>query len=691
MSYEPHHAGKPRQPNRLSKETSPYLRQHQYNPVDWYPWGEEAFEKAKREDKPLLISIGYSSCHWCHVMERECFDNEAIAQLINETVVPVKVDREERPDVDAVYMNVCVALNGQGGWPLNVFVTPSLQPFFAGTYFPPEDRYGRPGFPTLLSRIASLWRENRDAILTQADTMTRELRRLLADAPAGPIQPDVFTKVVTHALREFDPRYGGFGSAPKFPPDQLLALLQIIYHDSRDAKVLGMIRATLDGMAHGGIYDHLAGGFARYSVDDEWHVPHFEKMLYNQALLVPVYLDMFLQTSEPPYARVARETLDWLLRSMRDPSGMFYSALDADSEGVEGKYYVWSRSEILQVLGRSDGELACEYFDVTPEGNWEDGKSVLRVLIPDEQFAEVHNMELQAWKDKLASIRERLFAAREQKIPPALDSKCLTSWNGLTISALAKGGAVLGESRFVQAAREAAEFILERLWEPPHRLLRVYCDGVAKIPGMLDDYTYLAAGLLDLYEVSGEARYFNAAYKLMAAAKDRFWAGDGYYFSEATDAQLPFRLKEFHDGALPSPNSVAVMNLLRLAELTGEMPLREMAEAVLDTVGARASQAPTAYASMLKAYRFLCGANVSVVVTGGTGSPESEAMLWTISRVFHPSRVVAFNDGASDVPALARDYRPSAGEAHAYVCVDRACQPPAASPRELEQLLRSIS
>lgn len=675
--------------NRLAGETSPYLLQHRHNPVDWYPWGEEAFEKARRENKPLLISIGYSACHWCHVMERESFEDEAIAHIMNETVVAVKVDREERPDVDAIYMEACIALTGQGGWPLNAFVTPELKPFFVGTYFPPDNRYGRPGFGAILQHIARAWSTERLELSAQAAELHSHLQRYAAPSRAGEVDPGVFDRLVNESANAFDLQNGGFGGAPKFPPDQRLAALLIAAHDQKSEAALKMAMRTLDSMACGGMYDQIGGGFARYSVDAEWAIPHFEKMLYNQALLVPVYLDAWLITKSPLYERVARETLDWVLRDMRSPEGVFYSALDADSEGVEGKYYVWTPAQVAEILAGDDARLFCDYYGISDGGNFEHGTSNPHIRISPEEFATRNGMEGGNWLKKLNVLKAQVLAARSKRIPPGTDDKAITGWNALMISAFASGWQVLGEKHYLDAARAAADFLLKHHVTPDGDLLRVFCKGKSRIAGVLDDYAYFAAALVDLYESCFQLSYLEAARQVVMQLCDKFEdrQSGGFYFTSGDDASLISRTKEAHDGALPAGASVAARTLLRLATLFGDEGMRESARRAIATQAARIQQAPGAFAALLIAWRQLSGPIPEIVIAGENHDNINNATLSRAAwQTYLPARVIALAAPESaDVLPLTRNRASS--DPVAYVCTNYACQAPVNDAAALRKLL----
>ncbi|MHC4861286.1 MAG: thioredoxin domain-containing protein, partial [Planctomycetota bacterium] len=525
--------------NRLAKESSPYLLQHAHNPVDWYPWGEEAFEKARKEDKPVFLSIGYSTCHWCHVMERESFENEETAALLNEHFVAIKVDREERPDVDNVYMAAVQALSGHGGWPLSVFLTPEGKPFWGGTYFPPEDRFGRPGFKSVLVQIAGAWREKREEVLEGAERLTQFVADLNVTVKGAALDEKTLANGVDEFASRFDSRRGGFESAPKFPRTHSLSFLLRQHARTGDAQVLAMVEKTLAEMARGGIYDHVGGGFHRYSTDPLWLVPHFEKMLYDQALVARASLEAYQVTGKPVYADLARDVFRYVLRDMTDEKGGFYSAEDADSEGVEGKFYVWTRDEILEVLGEADGELFAKVYDVKADGNFreeasgeETGTNILHLERPLEETAGELGTDAAGLAKRLAPMREKLFAVRERRIHPLKDDKILTDWNGLMIGTLAYAGRTLDEPRYTEAARKAADFLLTTMVSDG-RLLHRYRGGQASILAFLDDHAFLTLGLLDLYEATFEERWLAEAKRLAGETIRLFWdeSAGGFLFS----------------------------------------------------------------------------------------------------------------------------------------------------------------
>ena len=677
--------------NRLSNETSPYLLQHQHNPVDWHPWGEEAFEKARRENKPLLVSIGYSACHWCHVMERESFENPEIARLVNETVVPVKVDREERPDVDAIYMNACMAMNGQGGWPLNAFVTPELKPFFVGTYFPPDDRHGRAGFPTVLARIREAWFTDRENIVAQARTLHGELERHAQTGRSSAIEDSVYERAVNEAANQFDLANGGFGNAPKFPPDLRLGMLLSIAHDTGSEVALRLVGRTLEAMAYGGMYDQLGGGFARYSVDARWLIPHFEKMLYNQALLVPVYLDAHLMTGNGLFLRAACETLDWVLRDLRSPEGVFFSALDADSEGEEGKYYVWTRAQVAQVLGNDDAALFCDYYGVMDTGNFEHGTSALHVTVPTDEFAASRSMDANEWDARLAAMRAKMLSTRAERAPPATDDKALTGWNGLLISALCRGWQVSGDRRYLDAARTAADFILKHQVQPAGELLRVFAKGQSRIRAMLDDFAFLTAGLIDLYESCFDRIYLDRAMQLGDAALSSFadHEAGGFHFTDGRDASLISRTRENHDGAVPSAPGVMAMNLLRLAAFFDRADLREFAAKCMAQAGPQVNSVPSVFPSFVMAHRFATGVTPQIVFSGDRSSDAADALLRTAWRTYLPCRTLAWADAnTAELPICAG--KGDSCDPTAFVCANYTCRKPVDTPADLQAELDQL-
>ena len=692
MSEQPVHT------NRLAGETSPYLLQHAHNPVDWYPWGDEAFARARSEDRPVLLSVGYAACHWCHVMEHESFEDPATARLMNESFVCVKVDREERPDIDEIYMAVVQAMTGHGGWPMTVFLTPEGKPFFGGTYFPPEDRYGMPGFPTVLRNIARAYAEKRADVLRGAGSWTEQVQRLAsvpqpqAGAATGHGLVDA---AVERMARYFDPIYGGFGGAPKFPHSMDLSLFMRVYSRTGDLDLLSRVRTSLDRMAAGGIYDQLAGGFHRYAVDERWAVPHFEKMLYDNALLARTYLEAHQLTGEAEYARIGRETLDWMLGEMADPAGGFWSSQDADSEGEEGRYYVWDPAQVRQVLGAADAELFCRCHGVTDQGNFEAGKTVLYRAMTAAEYATARGADPVAVAATLARGRSRLLDARRHRVAPATDDKVLACWNGLAISALAAGAIVLGDRRYRDAACGAADFVLGTMTDSRGRLLRTYRAGRAKLPAYLEDHGALCCACLDLYEATFETRWVRKARELCSVMLEQFWDDEegGFHFTAHDHEKLLVRTKPYQDGATPSGTSLAVMALVRLAGLTGEPLLLERARTTFELLASLVDAAPSAFAHLLAAFDRNAAVPVEVALVGTPGEPETDALIAAARRRFGPWRTVALLEagraGSEDetaVPLLAGK-RLVDGRPAAYVCRAFACQAPVTTPEALEDEL----
>jgi hypothetical protein len=648
-------------PNRLADETSPYLLQHKDNPVDWHPWGEEALTRAREEDRPILLSIGYSSCHWCHVMERESFENDEIAAVMNEHFVPVKLDREERPDLDAIYMEACVAMNGHGGWPLNVFLTPEQVPFYAGTYFPPEEGRGLPSWRRVLEAVARAWDTERDKIREGGE---RTAQRLAGGARLKPtdelMDPKRLDEAVAVLRGSFDARYGGFGRAPKFPPSSAIEFL--LRRGERE-----MTTQTLWAMASGGMYDQVGGGFARYSVDERWLVPHFEKMLYDNGLLARAYLHAWQATGEELFREVACETLDWALREMRAPEGGFYSALDADSEGEEGKFYVWTLDELRSVLG-DDADAAIDYFGADHGGNFEGTNILTRGSDPPERLPE---------------IKSKLYGVRKERVWPGLDDKRLTSWNALMISALADAGAALERQDYLDAATACADFVLRELRDTEGRLLRTFKDGQAKLNAYLEDHAYLVEALISLYEATFDPRWFRAARETADAMIERFADDEngGFFETSIDHERLLTRRKDLEDNPIPAGNSSAAYALLRLAALTGEHEYEQRAVSVFRLLHHVAPQHPQAFAHLLQALDFHFASVKEVALVGDDRAPLERV----VRSGFRPHIVLAGGD-PDGVPLLA-ERGPVDGRAAAYVCENFACQRPVTEPAELEKLL----
>ena len=669
--------------NRLAHEISPYLLQHAENPVDWFPWGEEALERAMREDKPIFLSIGYAACHWCHVMERESFENEAVAALLNQSFVSIKVDREERPDLDDIYMAATVALSGGGGWPMSVFLTPDRRPFFAGTYFPPTDGHGRPGFSTLLKRIAHLWGSQRDDLLAQASALVAQVRAGYEIATAAPVSSAMISAAVRALAASFDPEWGGFGSAPKFPPAASISLLLRYHAKTGDAQALAMATATLDGMKNGGIYDHVGGGFARYSTDQRWLVPHFEKMLYDNAALARVYLEAYQATHDLEYRRVARETLDYVVREMQDAEGGYYCATDADSEGEEGKFFVWTLDEIQALLDPVSAKAFALFYDVTVQGNWE-GKNVLHRPRTVAQTATELGCTRQALQSRLEAAREKLYQARLARVPPLLDDKVITAWNGLMIGAMAEGFRVLRDPRYRQSAERAARFVLSALRRPDRGFFRTARAGRAHLPGCLDDYAYLADGLITLFEAGGSVEFLAEAQRLVERGLRDFDDGHGAFFTTARDHETLFaRPHEGQDGALPNANAVFARALARLARHYDRDDFSQRARAALVAYGTLIEQAPRVFATSLDVLDFLESTPLELALIGRRGAPDREALERAVAEHYLPNRVCAHIDPdqpeATDLPLL-RGKTLVRERAALYVCRNYACAAPVTDP-----------
>jgi uncharacterized protein YyaL (SSP411 family) len=679
--------------NRLAGETSPYLLQHADNPVDWYPWGPEALERARREDKPILLSIGYAACHWCHVMAHESFEDEETARLMNEHFVCVKVDREERPDLDGIYMDAVQAMTGHGGWPMTVFLTPDGAPFYAGTYFPKEDRHGLPAFRRVLEAVARAWRERRAEVLAQGGRVVEAIGRLSgARASTEPLTEEVLLGAHAELRRSFDPRWGGFGGAPKFPQPMTVEFL-LRCHLRGYAGSLEMVTRTLDRMAAGGIRDHVGGGFHRYSVDDRWHVPHFEKMLYDNALLARLYVRAWQVTGEPRYRRVAEETLEYLLRELRHPEGGFFSSQDADSEGEEGKFYVWGYEELVEVaeaaVGGAAARAVARWFGALPEGNWEAGRNVLWTPLPAEAVAAEAGLPPEELLAAAETVRRQLFERRERRVRPATDDKVLAAWNGLAISALAEAGRAFGEPRYVEASEAAARFVLDRLRREDGRLLRSWRDGRPGPPGFADDHACLAEGLLTLYETTFDLRWFEEARRLADELLRLFHDEEGGgFFQTGEDAEaLVVRPKELFDNAVPSGNSVAAEVLQRLALLTGEDRYERAGVSALRVVRDLMVRAPSMLGHALCALHLYLGHPREVAIVGDPGAEDTRRLVAEVRRRFLPNAVLAVaapgDRRAAEVVPLLRDRSTLDGRATAFVCERFVCRRPVTEPEEL--------
>jgi hypothetical protein len=677
-----------RTPNRLIDETSPYLLQHAHNPVDWYPWGEEALEKARREDRPILLSIGYAACHWCHVMEHESFEDDETAALMNEHFVSIKVDREERPDLDGIYMDAVQAMAGQGGWPMTVFLTPDGEPFYAGTYFPKDDRHGLPSFRRVLQAIAGAWRDRRDEARAQARRVVDAIERAGTLRPsADPLSDEVLQQAFSRLRGSFDPTWGGFGGAPKFPQPMTVEFL-LRCHVRGYPGALDMAELTLERMGGGGIHDQIGGGFHRYSVDGRWHVPHFEKMLYDNAQLARLYTRAWLLTGKALYRQVAERTLEYLLREMRHPDGGFYSSQDADSEGEEGKFFVWSYEELVSEAR----EAVAQYFGAVPDGNWE-GTNILWTPMPGHLVAAEAGMSEEDLGRAVEEARGRLFEIRETRVRPGTDDKVLAGWNGLTISAFAEAGRAFGEPRFVEAARRAADFVLSRLRDGGGRLLRAWRDGHTGAPAYADDHALLAEACLTLYETTFDLRYFREARALADALLALFHDEErgGFYQAGADAEPLVVRPKELFDNAVPSGNSVAAEVLQRLALFTGDPAYERAGVSALRLVRDHMASAPTGFGHALGALDLYLSAAREVAIVGDPEAEDTRRLVHEVWSRFLPNRVLAVaapgdRDAAAEVALLA-DRPPLDGKATAYVCERFVCRRPVTEPEPLAEQL----
>jgi uncharacterized protein YyaL (SSP411 family) len=681
--------------NRLAAESSPYLLQHAHNPVDWFSWGDEAFAKAKAEDKPVLLSVGYSACHWCHVMEHESFENEEIAALMNEHFVNIKVDREERPDIDQIYMNFVQLTTGRGGWPMTVFLTPEGFPFFGGTYFPPYDRYNMPGFPRLLISIAESYRDKRDEILHSTTELLGELRRIgLVEGDGSPVSAEQLERAQKSIVRGYDATNGGFGGAPKFPAPITLEFLLRRHHQTKDEGLLNIVTHTCRKMAGGGMYDQLAGGFHRYAVDAVWLVPHFEKMLYDNAQLARLYLHVWQVTKDEYFKQKTREILDYVLREMTDELGGFYSAQDADSEGEEGKFFVWTPAELKEILGAEDARLFGFHFDVSESGNFEHGTSILHERQSLEDSAAALKIDAAQLNEILFACKEKLFTVREKRIKPMRDEKVLTAWNGLTLAAFAEAGFVLHRHDYMDAARKNADFILNNMQTADGHLLRTYGNsttgGRAKLNAYLEDYALFAEGLLVLFETTGETRWLREAKRLADLMIAEFWDEEngGFYFTGDTHENLIVRSKDFFDNATPSGNSVAAEVLLRLSKITGEEKYSRYAVGIFRLLSGQLAKYPQAFGRALAALSFSLAGVKEIVMLFDPGQNEN-----TLADVFRehylPAKVLVLAEtpGDTELLPILEGKELIADSPTAFVCESYTCREPVT---EREKLLAQL-
>ena len=680
--------------NKLINEKSPYLLQHAKNPVNWYPWGDEAFNKAKSEDKPIFLSIGYSTCHWCHVMAHESFEDPYVAKMLNETFISIKVDREERPDIDKIYMTVCQLMTGSGGWPLTIVMTPDKKPFFAGTYFPKESRFGRIGVIDLIKRIDSLWKNERKQLLDSSEKIIFALQDMNSESPGSSLTKSVLNSTYSQLSARFDKKNGGFGTAPKFPtPHNLLFILRY-WKRTGDDNALTMVEKTLKQMRMGGIYDHIGFGFHRYSTDSDWLVPHFEKMLYDQALLTLAYLEAYQTTNKNEYANTAKEIMTYVLRDMTSPEGAFYSAEDADSEGEEGKFYVWSKTEIEEILGADKSEHFSKLYNVDVNGNFLDEatrkKTEKNIIHLKSNLPDMPSIDIKL-------LRNKLFEAREKRIRPHKDDKILTDWNGLMIAAFAKAGYILNDPKYIQVAKKAVDFILNKMINSDGRLLHRYRKGGADILAFIDDYAFLIWGLINLYEASFETQYLEKAIELTEEQIKFFWDSSiGAFFFTAEDAEsLLTRQKETYDGAIPSGNSVAMLNLLRLAQLTGNDEYEKKADHLGRVFAESVRANPVAHSLMMVAVDYAVGPTYSLVIAGDSGKEDTNLMLNEVRKQFLPNKSLIFRPTEELNPEIDKYsnfiqfFDKYEEKATAFVCINKTCKAPTNDIKQAIEYLNS--
>jgi uncharacterized protein YyaL (SSP411 family) len=690
-----------RRSNRLINEKSPYLLQHAHNPVDWYPWGVDAFAKARAENKLIFLSIGYSTCHWCHVMEKESFEDNEVAQLLNNTFVCIKVDREERPDIDSVYMSVCQAMTGSGGWPLSMIITPDKHPIYAATYIPKESKFGRLGILELIPRIKEIWNEQKDELENRAAQITSALEQVSQEGDG--LSEDTLHDGYNQLFIMFDEERGGFGNAPKFPTPHNLMFLLRYWKRTKDEMALHMVKKTLDGMRNGGMFDHIGFGFHRYSTDAGWLVPHFEKMLYDQALLGMAYLEAFQVTGDETYSNVAREIFTYVLRDMTDENGGFFSAEDADSEGEEGKFYVWSEEEIRQVLPEQLVEYFIKVFNVKKEGNFSDeasgqrmGKNILHIKKPLEKIASDLDIPTNDLREHLDIARQQLFASRDERIHPYKDDKILTDWNGLMIAALAKGAQVLDEPEYAHAAKRSADFILSTMRDADRKLYHRFREGERAVEAFVDDYAFLIWGLVELYETTFEEQYLKDAIDLTDDMVAQFWDDEhgGLYLTSQQAEDILVRKKEIYDGAVPSGNSVAMLVLLRLGLMIANPELEEKAVRISRTFSNNISNSPASYTMLLVVLDFALGPVNEIVIAGESNGEDTRSMIRLLRNEFIPNTVVilrpteTLRPGIIDIINYAKDLSGKDNRATAYVCQNYHCELPTTDGRKMLDLLR---
>lgn len=675
-----------RKANRLSKEKSPYLLEHAYNPVDWYPWGEEAFEAAKSEDKPIFLSIGYSSCHWCHVMRNESFEDESVALILNKWFICIKVDREERPDIDHVYMSFSQAMTGKGGWPLSIFMTWDQKPFYAATYIPKENNYGLLGFIALASTIHEIWEKERERILSSSDDTVRVLEESIMASSKEELEKRVLTDCYEDLVVQYDAEYGGFGKSPKFPTPHSLLFLLRWWKETKNPSILEVVERTLLGMFSGGIFDHIGYGFSRYSVDEKWLVPHFEKMLYDNALLAKVYTEAFQATGRHLYKEVAEKVIDYVLRALKSPEGGLYSSEDADSEGEEGKFYSWSREEILTILGEKDGHWFAAVYGVTEEGNFE-GKNILNLIGNDYE-----ELMTEAMRKRLSEARKKMFEVREKRVHPHQDDKILTSWNGLMIGTLAYAGRTFRNEKYLMAAKDAAKFVLSKLVDSEGRLLAYYRDGEAKLPGYLDSYSFFISGLLELHQATMEDEYLKLAIRYTEEMLRLFLdekTGD-FYLNSKESEKLVVEAKDLYDSALPSGNSVAAMNLMVLYSITENMKYHEYAKNLFESHGKSVREQPSGFTYLMSAFIPYVNGTRSLVIAGDRTGEETQKMLELLFGAYLPMMTVLVQDNDEEKEKgrlFAPGKGPIDGRTTAYICRNFTCEQGITSLEDFQEKL----
>jgi uncharacterized protein len=672
--------------NRLQYAHSPYLLQHADNPVDWFEWCDDAFQKAKQEEKPIFLSIGYAACHWCHVMEHESFSDIEVAEYLNQHFVSVKVDREERPDIDHIYMTVCQAMTGSGGWPLTIIMDYKKRPFFAGTYFPKHSKYNRAGLLDVLHQVVVLWNSDRDKILNTGAQVTEYLQGMGQLKSGEMLKFSAMDKAFQSFILSYDSIYGGFGSTPKFPTPHNITFLLRYYHRTKNVQALDMINHTLNAMYQGGMYDHIGYGFHRYSTDAQWLVPHFEKMLYDQALLISAYTDAYLITKYKVYLSISQDIVEYVLREMTAPEGGFYSSQDADSEGQEGKYYVWTKQKIFDILGEEDGKLFCEFYDITEQGNWE-GENILHIRTDTLEYP----------NNNLVNSRIKLLETRKNRIPPAKDDKILTDWNGLMIASLAKLYRITEDLKYFELAKNAADFILKELTDYNGYLYHRYHKGNKDIPGFIDDYAFMIDALMELYQAAFDTNYLMTAIELMDKAIELFWddKGGGFYFSSSRNERMLTRNKQIYDGAIPSGNSIMISNLAKLTQYTMNPEYEEKAHQTVIAFSGAIENAETGFAQYLQSVDLLLSGSKQIVIAGDLHEGLSQEHLHIINNCYLPSSIIIFNPESEDLPAIRKllpflnSQRAINNQTTVYICNDYSCKAPVSDSRDLLYLLEN--